>query len=185
MINPTVPALASAKGIDAALYEIQTKIVVDLQWLNAAYGKAQRLVKMLDRGEYYYPGVYVGAKDYLPVFPDEHLGNFVFFDVQDGETEVYFNQKRATVGAVFWFDFTTVYNDWELRTIENVKHDVEEFFDNVPLKISSIERGPTFERAENIYPGYSHREVQRQFLMRPYGGFRINFDFQFFTKTVC
>lgn len=178
--NPTIPTLAEPRLIDAVLLELQTAFASGLSWLNNAYGKAQRLVKAVEGKTYYYPSVYAGSTEYLTVFPDEHLLNHCFFDVEDVEgfnnwQKNGYSQLTAKVGIVFWFDYRDVYPaDWQSRTIENVKRDVLRIITTTRLENQARFTPENFyEQAENIYKGYTHKEIQTQFLMRPYGGFKI------------
>lgn len=187
MINPTIPTLTSPQGIDIAFEELQTALMAGLSWLTIAYGKAQKYVRDDGAGRpVYYPAVYAGKKDYLGVFPDEHLGNYSFFDVQDGETVEYYKGGRAKVGLVFFFDFAEVYPlDWESRSIENVKNDVYTVIDDASLKYSRHQILAYYEQTENIFKGYTHREIDNLFRMRPFGMFRVEMDFNFYIKPLC
>lgn len=191
MINtPDIPEIIDPKGIDLALLEIQGKLIDGLEWLDHSFGKAQRLMTEKERTVFKYPGVYVGKKEYLNVFPDSHIGNFSFFDVLDGSKV---NHKTRSIhdidskiGVVFWFDLSKVYsNDWQQRTNENVKHEVLELLSSMTLKRSSINISNYWERSEKIYPDYSITEIKNQFLMRPFGGFRVDFDMKYKHKPNC
>ncbi len=66
-------------------------------------------------------------------------------------------------------------SDWQSRSIEEVKAS----FLNVLTGTSythSVENFTIYEDARSIYKGYSHKEVEQQFLMREYGGFAIEFE---------
>ena len=182
--NPTIPTPIDPQLIDIALLQLQTELTTGLSWLTAAYGKAQRLIERNTSGKrIYFPGVYAGAKEYLKVFPDSHLGNFCFFEVPDGNERVLWNKNHynwltSDFGLIFWFDFRDVYPspaDWTLHTIENVKSEVLRVLTTTTYSNLSITDITTFsEQADNIYRSYTHNEISEQFLMRPYGGFRIN-----------
>ncbi len=190
MRTPQIPTLADATLIDKAFLEIQTSLVAKLDWLDHAFGKAQRLKKMTDGKVVIYPGVYVGQEEYLNVFPDEHIGNFTFFDMEDGEDLDHKGRGNinftASFGLIVWFDYRKVYpNDWQQRTIENVKAEVIDALKRTLTRQSSITLTRTWERSENIYKGYTNKEVRQQFLMRPYGGFKIEGDITFKELTNC
>lgn len=185
--NPTVTAPTSAKILDRAFAAIQTTLEAQLSWLTTAYGKAERRVRMKDGREAFYPAVYANALDYLAVFPDSHLGEFCFFDVADGYRFDPFrfgsySKIRAEFGIVFWFDFRNVYTsptNWQERTNQHVITEVLAALRAFSTPSIHLQCNQVWERAENIYQGYTHREIDNQFLMRPYGGFRIDCEAYF------
>jgi|VirMetMinimDraft_7_1064189.scaffolds.fasta_scaffold08928_2 hypothetical protein len=188
--TPQIPTLAEPKLIDLALLEIQTALTAKLPWLNHAFGKAQRLKEERDGRIVIYPGVYAGSEDYLEVFPDSHIGNFSFFDVDDGEEMNGMNRAsiafEAKIGLVVWFDYRKVYpGDWQQRSIENVKAEVIEALNTSAFRRSSVIFYKAWERSESIYKGYSDKEIMQQFLMRPYGGLKIEFFIKYQEKPNC
>jgi len=187
---PTIPQPVDPKLIDVALLEIQTALTSKLSWLNHAFGKAQKLVELKEKRQVKFPAVYIGKEDYLKMFPDSHIGNFTFFDIEDGQDIAHMGRRvqdyRTKGGLIVWFDFRTVYpNDWQQRTIENVKFDVIEAIKDTTLVQSQIRMSKSWERAEAIYKGYTDKEIDNQFLMRPFGGFRIDFDIKYFDRLKC
>lgn len=177
--TPTIPVPISPVLLDDVLSEIQTALATELTWLDSAFGKAQKLKrKMSDGREMTYPAVYAGQKDYLNVFPDSHIGNFCFFDFDDGDDLTYYGRKsfdtKRSFGLVFWFNLQEIYpSDWTRRTTEHIKNDVLGFFKDTAFAKSEVMITGTFEEATNIYKGYSGKEIDNQFLMRPYSGLRV------------
>ena len=183
------PTLDTPVLIDQALAEIGTTLLAGLSWLDKAYGKCQRLVELGEGGQRLVsPFVYVGAADqageYLGLFPDESVGNFCFFDMEDNESIEWnagiTSRHIVTFGLIFWFDFREVYPVNHLtRTAENVKADVLQILHTKPLTLSAVRPAGFVDRVENIYAGFNHREIEKQFLMRPFGGFRLNGELRF------
>ncbi len=176
--NPIPPTLINPVMLDAALDEINVKLSAYFPWLDNVYGKAQRMKREKNDNETIFPGIYVGEKDYLSMFPDSHIGNFTFFDISTPDTII--NDSRnnkefeTTFNLIVWYDFRSVYPvDWKQRTNENVKQQFVEFFRISSFPISRIRMERFFDRPEEIYQGYSDLEIDTQFLMRPFGGFRI------------
>lgn len=178
--TPTIPVPTSPKLWDYAVAELQTELAANISWLTSAFGKAQRRVKVVDGRESRFPAVYSGAGDYLSMLPDAHLGNYCWLDVGDYQ-EIQDNPRlyrqakvRAAVGLVFWLDLRTAYpSDYENRTVEHAKADVITAIRAIRLSRSSLVVDRVAERAENIYRGYDHGEIEGQFLMFPYTGFRL------------
>lgn len=187
---PTLPVVTDPQLIDIALTEIQAALTDSLSWLDHAFGKAKKITKTVDNKASSKPYVYAGLKDYLPVLPDETLGCFSYFEIEDGE-EIKAASIRASAdfvanfGLVVWFDFRKVYpTDWERRTNEHVKKEVLDAL-RTTLRGSSLTLLKFYERAENIYKGYDHKEINNQFLMRPFSGFRLDGTIKYFETQRC
>lgn len=182
MRKPVVPVLADPQLIDKALLEVQTALTTKLVWLDGAYGKVQRLTEVREKRRINFPAIYTGSKKgigYESAMPSNHLGNFSFFSIKDGEkldTASRTNTKiNAEFGLIFWFRYDKIYPaDHKERTIENVKKEVLDFFKTTAFISSSIVIEQFFELPENIYKGFTDREVENDYLMRPYGGLRLN-----------
>lgn len=188
--NPTPPVLTSATGIDYALKEIQDKLLggTGLSWLDNAYGRAKRRPETLNDKTIIYPSVYVGNNEYLKLFPDTYLGNFSFFVVDDGEEIISQSRKnkeiKSNFSLIFWFNFETVYTSETADgyTVENVKEQVSDFFNANIFPNSKFVWENVYNDGKNIYKGFTDKEIDNQFLMRPYGGFRLEGTIIYFEK---
>ena len=173
-ISLTTPVL-----FDKGSREMATVLSSRLDWLDNAYGKAERRVEQVDEVAYSFPAVPVGIKEYLRLMPDDSLGNFCFFDFVDpaaiDRQSKHLVRASSLCGVVFWGDLRSVYpSDAANRTLENVKREVLSVLEQYSTPTTRFSVQSIAERAENIYPGYTARELHNQYLMRPYFGFRIN-----------
>ena len=172
--------------LDRVLGQIQQGLVNGVQWLDVAFGRAQRIVKQAPSGRRYsVPCVYAGgwqnhgSNDYIEVSPDSEIGNFSFFAIDDPQIlSVGPGQKQFTTpfGLIVWFDCRRVFGEANNRNTELLKADVLRVLNGrsgFALTQGHIETTRIFEQAVNIYRGYSLDEVDNQFLMHPFGGFRI------------
>lgn len=50
--------------LDKVITELQRGLADRLPWLNHSFGKAERLVKMIDGRKVYTPNIYVGKNEY-------------------------------------------------------------------------------------------------------------------------
>jgi hypothetical protein len=184
--NQTIPTKDSPQLLDLLLDEMATKLGNSLSWLNNTFGKAERIIKkdFLQRPEYQ-PAIYTGGRknqDYVLLFPDSHLGNFCWFDVpgtQDLliEDRRQWNRVRTTAGLIIWYNITKVYPaNHTTRTIENVKADVLRAVQTATYTNGSARALSFLERIEDIYRGYSTKEIDRQFMTRPYNAFRLDLE---------
>ena len=171
--------------LDKVIGEIQQGLV-EISWLDVAFGRAQRLIKQTPSGRRVTtPNVYAGgwnghgADDYIEVSPDAQIGNFSFFaveDPQDIRPGVGQKEFRTPFGLITWFDCRKAFNSATNRNTEKLKADVLKVLtgrSGFVLTQGHIELTRIYEQAQNIYRGFSLDEVDNQFLMHPYGGFRI------------
>lgn len=183
-MNRIAPVPDGAVGLDRVLGEIQQGLIGNLPWLDAAFGRAQRLVRNTPSGRRITtPNVYAGTKgkvnDYIEVSPDAEIGNFSFFAIEEPQDilpGVGQREFRIPFGLIVWFDCRRAFNSATNRNIEALKLDVLRVLSGrtgFALTQGHIEVTRIYEQAINIYRGFSLDEVDNQFLMHPYGGFRI------------
>lgn len=165
--------------LDRIISNIQDGLAENLGWLDKVYGRAERLVKTDNRGRRIYtPNVYVGGNEYVEVSPDAQIGNFAFFWVDDPQ-EVDWLPKvsvglKVPVALIVWLDYRKVFNSPDVRNKEQVKKQVLDVLNGgFWLKAGRVTVNRIYELAENIYKGFSLDEIDNQFLMHPFGGFRF------------
>ena len=178
-----VPKRENPALIDKTIEKIQDFLAANIGWLDHAFGRAERLVTLRDKSEWYYPGVYVGDGEYLNVLPGQGLGNRTFFIVSDPavvDTSGRLVYLTSTVGLVCWYDLSTIYPDASRRNTEAVKWKLLKSLDRM-MRPSGIwiTISRTYDLAENIFKEYSLREVDSQYLMQPYGGVRIEMSLKY------
>ena len=175
--------IESQEQLDKIIGEIQTGLVENLSWLDAAFGRCQRITKMVQGKRIVVPSVYSGGKfgpnDYLEVSPDSKIGNFSFFEIEDPQTidaGPWDRNIRAPFALIVWFDLTRVYDEADNRNTEYLKAQILRVLSGRAgwhLTHGRIVLNRIYERAENIYRGYTLSEIDNQFLMHPYYGMRF------------
>ncbi len=128
--NPTIPTATQAKGIDAAVNDLQTALSFDLSWLSAGMGRAYRRNKTRSNGaSAFLPMVYLGtnfAQDFFNATPDN-----------DKE-----GQSIILVGDATHTDFKTGFYGWleypisiifsaNLKTIDSALLATEDFTEHL------------------------------------------------------
>lgn len=176
--NIKAPIISNSQLIDRVIGDIQIGLVDNIGWLNRAFGRAERLVKIVDGKRKYTPNVYAGGNEYLGVSPDSKIGNFSFFWVDDPQSVDWIPNQQGSINAVFslifWFDLRRVYNDGNNRNKEALKVEILKVLNGgIGLRKGRIKITKIYDLAENIYRGFSLDEIDNQFLMHPYGGFRF------------
>lgn len=177
--NIKAPVVDNPELLDRIIGYIQKGMVENLPWLDYAFGRAERLVKMnVNQKRYYTPNVYSGNNDYMEVTPDANIGNFCFFWVDDPQDISWL--PGITVGIktvfsiIFWFDYRKIYNDASTRNKEDLKRQILDVLNGgFWLRSGSLRINKVYELAENIYRGFSLDEIDNQFLMHPFGGIRF------------
>ena len=179
------PVIPNAVMLDAVIGEIQQGLVNNLSWLDAAFGRAQRLTKNIEGKRIVTPNVYCGGwnghgpNDYIEVSPDAKIGNFSYFEVDDPQTidpGPWARQIKAPFSLIVWFDLTRVYGSRTNRNTEKIKSDILHILNgraDFHLTNGRIMINKIYERAENIYKGYTLSEIDNQFLMHPFAGLRF------------
>ena len=179
------PVIPNAVMLDAVIGEIQQGLVNNLTWLDAAFGRAQRLIKNIEGKRIVTPNVYCGGwnghgpNDYIEVSPDAKIGNFSYFEVDDPQTidpGPWARQIKAPFSLIVWFDLTRVYGSRTNRNTEKIKSDILHILNGRAdwhLTNGRIVINKIYERAENIYKGYTLSEIDNQFLMHPFAGLRF------------
>ena len=191
MYNANAPIIKNPVMLDRVIAEIQTGLVENLPWLDVAFGRSQRLTKMMNGKRIITPNVYCGgwnghgANDYIETSPDSKIGNFAFFEIEDPQTidaGPWAREITVPFALIVWFDLTRIYDEADNRNTEYIKAQILRVLNGRAgwhLTGGRIVVNRIYERAENIYRGYSLSEIDNQFLMHPYAGFRFEGTMQF------
>lgn len=154
-----------------------------LSWLTHVFGRSERLVVMKDGMRRYTPNVYYGRDEYIQLLPDnKELGNYCFFVMEEPQTiSVPYgtsNRVKAPFSLIVWVDMRTVGATYDDRNIEKLKEQVLKTVRRAWLRHGAVVMERVYERAENVFQGYSLDEVDNQYLMAPFAGFRITGEMQ-------
>lgn len=181
------------KLFDEAVGYIQQSLGT-LPYLDNIFGISERTVKIVEGRRYFTPCWYTGRGEYVGLLPDDKLGNYAFFTLdepfevvrehglQDTYTSdfniiVWIDTRRLDIG-----DYANVqYNgDYTVGTFDNDRNRMQVLkslmaaLDSVWMKRGSFSVGHVYEKAENVFQGYTTDEVDNQYFMQPYIGFRIH-----------
>lgn len=167
----------NASLFDKAFGYIQDALATNLSWLNHILPQAERLVKLINGKRIYSPNIYVGDNEYEQIFPDaDNIGNYSFFMLDEPQDVSYEAGSRVKMSAPFslivWFDIRTLYAD-DVRDMEQAKKDVLRAVRRTWMREGYFSITDVFQRAENVFKEFTLEEVDNQYLMQPYGGFRL------------
>jgi len=195
MAIPQIPIPTTPRLFDKLFIKFNTNLVdtnrpKHLPWLAHAFSESQRLIKKVGDKEIIYPAVFAGKNiegEYADVLPNEFLGRdkaikgFSFFDCvrdityENGVTRRISGFVNGNVGLVFWFNAKKVLDDnSEFRNLDKIIYDILQAIKDSTRGFQGeiVVEGWT-KKPEEIYPGYSVRETDQQFLMHPYAGVRF------------
>lgn len=161
---------------DKVIQSLQDGLGV-LTLFDHVFGRCERLVKMVDGRRVYSPNVYLGREEYILLTPDNtDLGNYAFFVMEEPQTlsePMGVGQRyRSPFSLIVWVDMRKVGNNYE-RDTEKVKEDIIKAIRKTWLKHGGVEVNRIYERAENVFQGFTLDEVDNQFLMAPFSGWRF------------
>ena len=71
---------------DTVISDINNCMAAELTWLTNTFGRARKIIKVIDGKEYRIPAVYIGSGNYREMLPDSMLGNYSFFWMPDTQT---------------------------------------------------------------------------------------------------
>jgi len=178
--NPTL--------VDKVLDEIQKGLKANLGWLDSSFGKAERIVKQINGRNYYLPAIYSGNKlhpnEYLELSPDASIGNFSFFWLMDPERMTWMSKIQGTLktsfALIFWFDLRKVYDEKNNRNIAALEAEVLRVLNGgFLMRYGQLSINKIYHLPENIYKEFSLDNVDNQFLMHPYAGFRLEGELEY------
>lgn len=185
-MSTNAPVIKNPVMMDAIIGEIQNGLIENITWLDVAFGRSQRLSKNMNGKRIVTPNVYCGGwnghgeNDYIEVSPDSKIGNFSFFEIEDPQTinaGPWAREIKAPFGLIVWLDLTLVYGEADNRNTEKLKAEILHVLNGRAgwhLSHGRILINKIYERAENIYRGYTLTEIDNQFLMHPYYGMRFD-----------
>ena len=171
----------SAYMHDKCINELAGILKDRLPWLDASYGRCERLVKMVQGKRYYTPNIYKGKDQYESLLPDDKRGCYSFFVLREPQSLLREVQTEVRIKSPFslivWFDMRRVEKEMNLpdtRNTEYVKEAVLSVLETAFPQKGSITLSDIYERAENVFNGFTLDEVDNQFLMSPFAGFRFD-----------
>lgn len=178
---------SNPKLFDKVFSQMQDNLSEGLSWLDNCFPKAERLVKIINGKRIYTPNYYLGNNEYELILPDSGLGNFSFFTLDEPQNTEYKVWGRTTLKAPFslivWVDMRRM-NDGDERNTDAVKQEILQVL-NGDFRIleGHYQINRIYEKAENVFDGFTLDEVDNQFLMHPFCGWR--FTGEAIIKTDC
>ena len=180
-IRDTQTAITESIGLDAVIDNTRFGYITELDWLDAAYGRAFLLREnTANGGVRFTPKILTGnAPEYFEVMPNDALGSHVFFigrnEASPGQETTAPLQKtrmwQQRVDIIFYFNLHRIDPDKSYYFIEELKRDV--------VEATQKQRGIIIdeiytETLEEVYEGFTLSELSRDLLYYPYAGMRLS-----------
>jgi len=183
-----IPIKQNPKLFDKAFAGMQLGMGEHLLWLDHIFGKAERLVKVVNGRKYYTPNVFVGGNEYEDITPDAtNLGNYSFFVLDEPQELSHDVGDRTHIHAPFslivWCDLRNLPSAYEERNTEALKQEILQCMnDHIWMRHGHFRLNRIYEKAENVFKGFTLDEIDNQFLMQPYCGWRFEGEISIATE---
>ena len=171
---------------DFIIGEIEDSLYEHCEWLNSIFGRCERLVKEINGRKVYTANWYKKGNDYTMIAPDEGLGNFCFFVLDEPtDLETYYEgdvtRCKIGFGMILWCDLRTVSAE---RNTELVKEQILQILNGkTHFRAGRMTVNRIYERDENVFREFDYDEIDNQYLMHPFAAFR--FEGELIIDTLC
>lgn len=167
---------------DRVIGYVEEGLAEHIPWLDTIYGRCERLVKIIDGRKYFTPNWYDGKGEYTMLTPDQGLGNYCFFVLDDPQRMMWEVDARVMMRSPFslivWVDMRTV-DEFDERNTEKVKEDVLRVLNgHAWIREGRVRVSRVYERDENVFQGFTMDEVDNQYMMSPFAAFRFEGELQ-------
>lgn len=165
---------------DKVITELAEDLKTKLPWLAYSYGRAERLVKIIEGKRIYTPNIYLGDDQYDVILPDDRRGCYSFFVLSEPQDVLNRMQTEVRIKSPFslivWVDMRIVEKTMNMpdeRNTEYIKEQVLSAISTARLHKGSVSVSRIYQRAENVWDGFTMDEIQNQYMMSPFAGFRF------------
>lgn len=168
---------SDARLLDRVIENIQDGLST-ISWFDHIFGKAERLVTEINGKRYYTPNIYLGNNEYEQLMPDNTgLGNYCFFTLDDPQDVLWQigdrNRLKSPFSLIVWVDMRTI-EEKDERNTEMVKQEILRVLNGgLWMRDGRVRIERVYEKAENVFSAYTIDEVDNQYLMAPYCGWRF------------
>lgn len=174
------PRITTPYLFDKVIRELQQALKEGLPWLENSFGRVERRVTEVNERRLYVPAIYQEDGQYGIMLPDDRLGCYSFFVMHDPQEVLNRMQTEVRIKSPFslivWVDMRRVEIKMRMpdeRNTEYIKEQVLSVIETASKRKGHISINRIYERAENVFDGFSLDEVNNQFLMSPFAGFRF------------
>ena len=179
--TPTVPVPPNPVFVDKAIVEIQTALGT-IPWLTHSFGRSYEKETNVSNEIIVEPLVYKGSSEYLTVSMNDNLQAQSWFIVGDQipidyEANTY-NFYEVETSIVFWANLKKIDSAKGVNYYfaEELKNDVRTLLTNMHPKSSNFEINRIIEDKDDVFSEYTFKQIDKQYFMYPYVGFRVDLN---------
>ena len=177
--DPRVVAPTSPTGLDNKINYINYNLSQDLPYINKLFGKAYKLYDKAKDKEI--PQAYLGNNRYFPLTPNDRVGCFTFFDIEDPvetTTEGIFQRPtflKADARLIMFGDFRKITPSYEYPAEDQIAKEVID-----SLSRSSVRFKEYYSKTTSVvYDGYDITDNEKLLNYYPYFAIRFNIEFTY------
>lgn len=185
--NPKNLIIPNPVGLDVAIVELQKAIAL-LPYVSASFGRARIHKETVNGDIVTTPKVYQGEKDYYNPMPNDNFVSSTFMVATGPEKCEDFelfgqNEFERDIAIIFWGNLSAIDNSKDYIFLEEIKEDflkairyckcfksynsyIDEKYNEVFKEFTSYLNSQSRDT--------SNAEINTQYLMYPYSGFRMN-----------
>ena len=163
----TAPVLA-----DVAI-ESMKKALLNLPWIDQAFGRAWPILMQRGQKNVTEPCVYTKGDSYETVVPSMDLGNYTFVVLMDA-TRIVEDMYIQPFALIVWYDMRRCFtNGANRRDTENLKSDIITTIDELAFSNGSVTINRIKEMPKEVYREFTFDTQANQALVQPYGAMRF------------
>lgn len=179
---PTIYPNPNMQLTERFAYLVSEKAKARFSWLKFAPGKAQHIIidnKIIE------PVVYKTESEWVSLLPDDIYKAYMFFDFEKTQEVEQLPGQYVVKGAgevIVWLNIYNYATTKEFFNSEALKKELLDFFTtttNYPVGCSATIKSIT-DNPKEVFAKYAIDSSKTQFLMHPYIGIKIMFNYKIF-----
>jgi len=175
--NPKILIPPALYGLDYTIERLRSNLTA-LPWLEYAFHRAYSFKRV--------PMVYIGNKEYFTVLPNDFAKSFCFFigrgpdSIPDNAPQLGWTAVfEKSVDLIFYLNLDRIDSAKDYIYTEQLKLEVLRIIQRTPgCKALNIYN----ETLEDVYSGFTLKEVNDNLLKKPYAGLRFNLQLRYENK---
>lgn len=178
-LNTDITYIPAPVNLDRHIQSIQKKLE-GLPWLEKSFGRAYRVpvTKHGHKAPQFYPGRFIGGKDYQDLSKNDQLKSYSFIVAQDNADYDRFSLDDTSmikqgVSVIFWLDLSKIDSTKDYIFTEELRANVRAKLSSVPVE---LEVKNFYSDASNVFRGFDSYQKD---MMYPYACMRFDVNISY------
>lgn len=191
MICTSVPAVLADPLLDAkAAQELQVLITTECTWIDKVFALARvGVTKLVSGAAFNYPQAWAAntttkKSEYIDLRPDDSVNAYSFFESDGAFQFLEDDQVQYPLSLVVWYNLPKLNGTKTYDYSRELAADILRVFDASVYKNKISDLEVNYIPSE-IFSKYSMQQEDTQFLMYPYGAFKISFNYINYVELDC